>query len=61
VWRRANAERLGLAITFVEGDLLAPLAPHAPLSICWWPTCPYIRRPDIAALGRSLQRAARGA
>ena len=29
---RANAERLGAAVTFVEGDLAAPLAAHAPFT-----------------------------
>jgi len=46
---RANAERLGATVTFVEGDLGAPLAPHAPLSLIV-ANLPYIPTGDLAAL-----------
>ncbi|HVZ87261.1 MAG TPA: peptide chain release factor N(5)-glutamine methyltransferase [Polyangia bacterium] len=46
---RANAEKLALAVTFVEGDLGAPLAPHAPFSLIV-ANLPYIPSGDLAAL-----------
>ncbi len=46
---RGNAERLGLAVTFVEGDLGAPLAEHAPFSLLV-ANLPYIASGDLAAL-----------
>jgi release factor glutamine methyltransferase len=46
---RANAERLGAAVTFVEGDLGAPLAGHAPFSLIV-ANLPYIPTADLAAL-----------
>src|SRR6185369_7207349 len=46
---RANAERLGAAVTFVEGDLGAPLAAHAPFTLIV-ANLPYIPAGDLAAL-----------
>jgi release factor glutamine methyltransferase len=46
---RANAERLGAAVTFVEGDLGAPLAPHAPFSLIV-ANLPYIPTGELASL-----------
>ena len=46
---RANGERLGLAVTFAEGDLAAPLAAHAPFSLLA-ANLPYISSGDLAAL-----------
>jgi release factor glutamine methyltransferase len=46
---RGNAERLGLAVTFLEGDLDGPLAPHAPFSLIA-ANLPYIPTADMAAL-----------
>ncbi len=46
---RGNAERLGLAVTFVEGDLGAPLAAHAPFSLLC-ANLPYIPSGDMATL-----------
>ena len=46
---RANAERLGVAVTFVEGDLGAPLTPHAPFTLIV-ANLPYIPSGDLAAL-----------
>lgn len=46
---RGNAERLGLAVTFVEGDLAAPLAAHAPFSLVC-ANLPYIPSGDMATL-----------
>jgi release factor glutamine methyltransferase len=46
---RANSERLGLAVTFAEGDLAAPLAAHAPFSLLA-ANLPYISSGDLAAL-----------
>ena len=46
---RGNAERLGLAVTFVEGDLGAPLAAHAPFSFLV-ANLPYIPSGELAAL-----------
>jgi release factor glutamine methyltransferase len=46
---RGNAERLGLAVTFVEGDLGAPLAAHAPFSLLV-ANLPYIPSCELAAL-----------
>jgi release factor glutamine methyltransferase len=46
---RANAERLGAAVTFLEGDLVAPLAEHAPFSMII-SNPPYIPSGDIASL-----------
>jgi release factor glutamine methyltransferase len=48
---RANAERLGVAagVTFVEGDLDAPLAAHAPFSLIV-ANLPYIASADMPTL-----------
>jgi release factor glutamine methyltransferase len=46
---RGNAERLGLSVTFVEGDLDRPLAPHAPFSLIA-ANLPYIPTGDMATL-----------
>jgi release factor glutamine methyltransferase len=46
---RGNAERLGAAVTFVEGDLAAPLAAHAPFALIV-ANLPYVRSADLAAL-----------
>jgi release factor glutamine methyltransferase len=46
---RGNADRLGLAVTFVEGDLLAPLLPHAPFGLVV-ANLPYIPTGEIAGL-----------
>jgi release factor glutamine methyltransferase len=46
---RANAERLGLAVTFVEGDLTAPLAAHGPFSLLV-ANLPYIPTGDLPGL-----------
>jgi release factor glutamine methyltransferase len=46
---RGNAQRLGLAVTFVEGDLGAPLAAHGPFSLLV-ANLPYIPSGELAAL-----------
>jgi release factor glutamine methyltransferase len=46
---RANAERLAAAVTFVEGDLAAPLAAHAPFSLIV-ANLPYIPAGELASL-----------
>jgi release factor glutamine methyltransferase len=46
---RGNAERLGVAVTFFEGDLAAPLLPHAPFRLMV-ANLPYIPSADLAAL-----------
>jgi release factor glutamine methyltransferase len=46
---RANAERHGAAITFLAGDLAAPLAPHAPFTLIA-ANLPYIPTGDLAGL-----------
>ena len=46
---RGNAERLGSAVTFVEGDLAAPLGPHAPFSLIA-ANLPYIPSGEMATL-----------
>jgi release factor glutamine methyltransferase len=46
---RDNAERLGLTVTFLEGDLDAPLPPHAPFSLIA-ANLPYIPTSDMASL-----------
>jgi release factor glutamine methyltransferase len=46
---RGNAERLGAAVTFVEGDLATPLAAHAPFSLIV-ANLPYIPSAELAAL-----------
>jgi release factor glutamine methyltransferase len=51
---RANAERHGVAITFLEGDLEAPLAPHAPLDLVA-ANLPYVPAGDLAALAPEVR------
>jgi release factor glutamine methyltransferase len=46
---RANGERLGLAVTFLEGDLGAPLGAQAPFSLIV-ANLPYIPSGELAAL-----------
>jgi release factor glutamine methyltransferase len=46
---RANAERHAVAVTFVEGDLAAPLAVHAPFSLIV-ANLPYIASADMPTL-----------
>jgi release factor glutamine methyltransferase len=46
---RANAERLALAVTFLEGDLAAPLAAQAPFSLLC-ANLPYIPSGEMATL-----------
>jgi release factor glutamine methyltransferase len=46
---RGNAERLGLAVTFVEGELDAPLGSHAPFSLIA-ANLPYIPTGEMATL-----------
>jgi release factor glutamine methyltransferase len=46
---RANAERLTATVTFVEGDLDAPLAAHAPFSLIV-ANLPYIPTGELAQL-----------
>ena len=46
---RANAERLTAAVTFVEGDLAAPLAAHAPFTLIV-ANLPYVPTGELAAL-----------
>ena len=46
---RGNAERLSLAVTFVEGDLGAPLAAHGPFSLLV-ANLPYIPSGDLPGL-----------
>jgi release factor glutamine methyltransferase len=51
---RANADRLGVAVTFLEGDLAAPLAPLAPLDLIV-ANLPYVRTGDIAGLAPEVR------
>ena len=46
---RGNADRLGAAVTFVEGDLEAPLVPHAPFDLIV-ANLPYIPSGEMADL-----------
>lgn len=52
---RGNAERLGLAVEVVEGDLLAPVAAHAPFAVIV-SNPPYIPSGDIAALQPEVRK-----
>ncbi len=51
---RANAERHGAAITFLEGDLAAPLAAHAPFDLIT-ANLPYVPTGDLAALAPEVR------
>jgi release factor glutamine methyltransferase len=51
---RANAERLGLPVTFHEGDLLGPVAALAPFALVV-ANLPYIPTADIAALAPEVR------
>jgi release factor glutamine methyltransferase len=51
---RANAERNAVAITFVEGDLEAPLREHAPFSMIT-ANLPYVAAGDIAGLAPEVR------
>jgi release factor glutamine methyltransferase len=51
---RANAERLGLAVEIVEGDLLAPVAARGPFTLIV-SNPPYIPSDDIAALAPEVR------
>ncbi len=56
---RANAEALGLAVRFVAGDLLAPLAGDTFDLVVGNP--PYVRSGDIAGLAPEVRREPRAA
>jgi release factor glutamine methyltransferase len=51
---RANAERHGAAITFLEGDLESPLLAHAPFDLVA-ANLPYIPAGDIAGLAPEVR------
>jgi release factor glutamine methyltransferase len=51
---RANAARHGAAVTFLEGDLLGPLAPHAPLALIA-ANLPYVPAGDIEGLAPEVR------
>jgi release factor glutamine methyltransferase len=51
---RSNAERLGLAVTFLQGDLLEPLAGLAPLDLIV-ANLPYVPSGDIAQLAPEVR------
>lgn len=51
---RANAERLGLPVTFLEGDLDAPLAEHAPFALVV-ANLPYIPTGELAGLAPEVR------
>ena len=57
---RANAEKLGLAVEVVEGDLLAPVAAHAPFSAIV-SNPPYIPTGELAALPPEVKKEPRAA
>jgi release factor glutamine methyltransferase len=57
---RANAEKLGLAVTIVEGDLLAPVAAQAPFALVV-SNPPYIPSSEIATLAPEVQKEPRAA
>ncbi len=52
---RANAERLGLAIEVVEGDLLAPVAARAPFGLIV-SNPPYIPSAQVATLAPEVRK-----
>jgi len=51
---RANAERLGLTVTFLQGDLIAPLAAAGPFDLIV-ANLPYIPSADIAGLSADVR------
>jgi release factor glutamine methyltransferase len=51
---RANAERLGAAVTFLEGDLEAPLRPHAPFDLIT-ANLPYVPTAELAGLAPEVR------
>jgi release factor glutamine methyltransferase len=51
---RANAERHGAAVTFLEGDLEAPLLPHAPFDLVV-ANLPYVAAGDLASLAPEVR------
>ena len=51
---RANAERLALEVTFVEGDLGEPLAAHGPFTLIA-ANLPYVATGDLAGLAPEVQ------
>jgi release factor glutamine methyltransferase len=51
---RANAERLGLPVTFLEGDLDAPLAAHAPFALIV-ANLPYVPTGELAGLAPEVR------
>jgi release factor glutamine methyltransferase len=57
---RANAARHGVALTFLEGSLEAPLIPHAPFDLVT-ANLPYIPSADIAGLAPEVRAEPRGA
>jgi release factor glutamine methyltransferase len=52
---RKNAERLGLAVTVLEGDLLAPVAAQAPFTLIV-SNPPYIPSDEIARLAPEVRK-----
>jgi release factor glutamine methyltransferase len=57
---RANAERLGLAVEVIEGDLLAPVAARAPFCLIV-SNPPYIPSAEVATLAPEVQKEPRAA
>jgi release factor glutamine methyltransferase len=51
---RANAERHGVTVTFVEGDLAAPLRPHAPFDLVA-ANLPYVAAGDLEGLAPEVR------
>jgi release factor glutamine methyltransferase len=51
---RANAVRHNVVVTFLEGDLTAPLAPHAPFDLVV-ANLPYVPTGDIAGLAAEVR------
>jgi release factor glutamine methyltransferase len=50
----ANAERHGAAVSFLEGDLEAPLVPHAPFDLIV-ANLPYVATGDLAGLAPEVR------
>jgi release factor glutamine methyltransferase len=57
---RANAARHGVAITFLEGSLEAPLIPHAPFDLVT-ANLPYVPSGDLAGLAPEVRAEPQGA